>query len=112
MAKAATKPSAKKPLTKSAFVAHLAEQTELTKKDIEKILDSIVETIKHELGPKGAGKMIFPGMARLMVRKVKAVKGGVEKLNPLTKTPYITKNKPAYNKLRILPVKALKEALK
>jgi hypothetical protein len=43
---------------------------------------------------------------------VKAVKGGVEKKNPLTGSMYITKDKPAYNKVRLSPIKALKEALK
>ena len=41
-----------------------------------------------------------------------AVKGGEQKLNPLTKTMYTTKSKPAYNRVNIRPVKSLKEALK
>ncbi|HJZ60235.1 MAG TPA: hypothetical protein VKE74_35155 [Gemmataceae bacterium] len=44
--------------------------------------------------------------------KVKAVKGGVEKINPLNGQKYITKDKPAYNKVNIRPIKAIKEALK
>lgn len=103
---------AKKALTKSAFLAEIAEKTELSKKQVDGVLDAIVELVKKELGGKGVGKVVIPGLARMGVTKVKAVKGGVEKINPLTKTPYITKDKPAYNKVTVRPIKALKEALK
>ncbi|MBN9516939.1 HU family DNA-binding protein [bacterium] len=104
--------AAKKALTKSAFLADLAERTELSKKQIDGVLDALVELVKKELSGKGAGKVVIPGLARMTVTKVKAVKGGVQKINPLTKTPYTTKDKPAYNKVRLSPIKALKEALK
>ncbi len=111
MAKAA-KASAKKTMTKSAFVAHIAEKTELSKKQVDAVLNEIVEVVKGQLGGKGAGKFVFPGLARMTLSRVKAVKGGVEKINPLTKEKYITKDKPAYNKVNIRPIKAVKEALK
>lgn len=111
MAKAA-KSSSKKPMTKSAFVAHLAEKTELTKKQIEAVLDEVIDTIKSQLGGKGPGKFVFPGLARMTLTKVKAVKGGVEKTNPLNGQKYVTKDKPAYNKVNIRPIKGIKEALK
>src|SRR5687768_2983257 len=109
MAKAAAKVKA---MTKSQFVAHIAEKTELTKKQVESVIDEIVETVKSQLGKKGPGKFVFPGLARMTLAQVKAVKGGVEKINPLTGQTYITKDKPAYNKVNIRPIKAIKEALK
>jgi nucleoid DNA-binding protein len=113
MGKATTKAtSKKKAMTKSAFVGEVAEKTGLTKKQIEAVLHQMVETIKHQLGAKGPGKLVLPGLARLSLSQVKAVKGGEKKINPLTKTEYITKDRPAYNKVRINPIKALKEALK
>lgn len=104
--------AAKKAMTKSAFLAEVAEKTELTKKQVEAVITEMIETIKGELGNKGPGKIVVPGLARVTVTKVKAVKGGEKKINPLTKTEYITKDKPAHNKVRINPIKALKEALK
>ena len=104
--------AAKKALTKSAFLAELAEKTELTKKQVDAVLTGVVEMVQRELSGKGAGKLVIPGLARMSVTKVKAVKGGVEKKNPLTGSMYITKDKPAYNKVRLSPIKALKEALK
>jgi nucleoid DNA-binding protein len=108
----AAKAGAKKAITKSAFLAEIAEKTELTKKQVESVINEMIETIKGQLGTKGPGKVVVPGLARVTVTKVKAVKGGEKKINPLTKTEYITKDRPAYNKVRINPIKALKEALK
>jgi nucleoid DNA-binding protein len=108
----AAKSGGKKTMTKSAFVTHLADKTALTKKQVEAVLNEIVETVKGQLGSKGPGKFVFPGLARLTLTKMKAVKGGVEKINPLTGQPYITKDKPAYNKVNMRPIKAVKEALK
>lgn len=105
------KKAAKKALTKSAFVAHLAETNELTKKQIEGVLDGIVDAIKEQLGTKGPGKFVFPGLARLSLIKVKAKKGGEKKTNPLNGQEYVTKDKPAYNKVNIRPIKAIKAAL-
>lgn len=112
MAKAAAKASAKKALTKSGFVAEIAEKAELSKKQVEAVLEAITDCIKSQLGGKGPGKFVFPGLARMTLTKVKAVKGGVQKINPLNQQPYTTKDKPAYNKVNIRPIKAIKEALK
>jgi nucleoid DNA-binding protein len=108
----AAKTGGKKTMTKSAFVTAIAEKTSLTKKQVESVLSELVETIKGQLGPKGPGKLVLPGLARLSLTKVKAIKGGEKKINPLTKTEYITKDRPAHNKVNIRPIKALKEALK
>lgn len=102
----------KKALTKSAFLAEVAEKTELSKKQVDGVLTAIVELVQRELSGKGVGKLVVPGLARMSVTKVKAVKGGVEKKNPLNGQMYITKDKPAYNKVRVSPIKALKESLK
>ena|SRR5947208_9472788 len=114
MAKAAKagakKPAAgKKSLTKSQFVAHLAEKTELTKKQVDAVLTEIVATVTGEL--KGHGKFVFPGLARMTLTKVKERPGGEVKKNPLNGKEYTTKFRPAFNKVNIRPIKAIKTAL-
>jgi nucleoid DNA-binding protein len=111
MAKAA-KAGGKKAMTKSAFVGALAEKAGITKKQVEAVLEGIGETIIGQVGGKGPGKFVLPGIARVTLTRKAAVKGGEQKLNPLTKTMYTTKSKPAYNRVNIRPVKSLKEALK
>jgi nucleoid DNA-binding protein len=116
MAKAAAKPAAKKAdkkaLTKSQLIALLAEKTTLTKKQIDTVLNEIIESIKHQLGTKGPGKFVFPGLARLTLTRREGVKGGITKINRLTGKEYVTKDKPAYNQVKIRPIKAIKESLK
>jgi nucleoid DNA-binding protein len=114
MAKAA-KPAAKKiakALTKSQLIAHLAEKTSLSKNEIDSVLNEIIEAIKMQLGTKGPGKFVFPGLARMTLTRREGVKGGVTKINRLTGKEYVTKDKPAYNQVKIRPIKAIKEALK
>jgi nucleoid DNA-binding protein len=113
MAKAAKasakKSAAKKSMTKSQLVAHLAEKTELSKKQVDAVLTTLVDAVTEQL--KGPGKFVFPGLARMTLTKVAAKKGGEEKKNPLTGLMYTTKDKPAYNKVNIRPIKAIKTAL-
>jgi len=110
-AKAAAKKSAK-ALTKSQLIAHLAEKTSLSKKEIDSVLNEIIEAIKGQLGTKGPGKFVFPGLARMTLTRREGVKGGVTKINRLTGKEYVTKDKPAYNQVKIRPIKAIKESLK
>src|SRR4051794_38179224 len=108
----AKKASGKKPLTKTQFVQYLADKSELKKGEIVKVLDALVESVHDQLGSKGPGKMVLPGIARLYVSQVKAIKGGEVKVNPLNGQQYTTKPRPAHNKVNIKPIKAIKEALK
>lgn len=108
MAKAA-KASAKKAMTKSALVAHLAEATELKKSDVTKLMDALADAVSKEL--KRSGVFTLPGLARLKLKKVAAYKGGEKKIMPATGKEYVTSPKPAHNKVKAFPVKALKDAL-
>jgi nucleoid DNA-binding protein len=111
MAKAAKggKKANKKAMTKSQFVAHLAEKSELSKKQVDALLAEIAATVTEQL--KDTGKFVFPGLARMTRTYVEAKKGGEKKINPLTKTEYVTKDKPAHYKVRINPIKSMKTAL-
>ncbi len=108
-AKASAKKAAKKAMTKSAFVAHLATKSELSKKQVEALLGEIVSTVTDPL--KSAGKFVFPGLARLTRSYKEAKKGGETKKNPLNGKEYTTKDKPAHYRVRINPIKAIKTAL-
>lgn len=103
------KAAAKKALTKSQFVTHLADKTQLTKKQIDQVLTEIVDKVTAEL--KSSGKFVFPGLARMSLTPVKAREGGVKKVNPLNGKEYETKPRPAFNKVNIRPIKAIKAAL-
>ena len=55
---------------------------------------------------------MFPNLFRVTVTHKPAVKGGEKKINRLNGEEYTTKPKPAYNQVKLRPVKALKDALK
>ena len=107
-AKPAPKAKAKK-MTKSAFIAHLADKSEHTKADVTKLYDLIVDTVADQL--KKHDEFTLPGLAKLKIKKVKADPGGVEKTMPATGQKYVTKPKPASKKVKAFPVKSLKDAV-
>lgn len=107
--KTAAKP---KSMTKSVFFSELAEATGLKKAEVANVFDAMTEVIKKQLGTKGPGVVTIPGVLKLKSKKVAKVKGGQKKINPLTGTEYVTKDKPAHIKVTARPLKGLKETLK
>ena len=98
-------------MSKSAVYQHLAEQTELSKKDIAKVFDALNGLLKRELGKKGPGVFTLPGLLKMRtVRKpaTKARKG----INPFTKQEQMFKAKPARTVVKATPLKSLNELVK
>ena len=101
----------KDPYTKSQLISELAEQTELTKKQVSEVLSGLTEIIEGHIKRNGAGVFTLPGLLKMkVVRKpaTKARKG----INPFTGEPTTFKAKPARNVVKILPLKAAKEMAK
>lgn len=107
----AKKSAGKKAMTKSQFVTRLADKAGINKKQVDQVLDEILAVVKEQVGTKGPGKFVFPGLCRVTVTRKDAVPGGEKKINRLTGQEYVTKPKPAYNRVNVRPVKALKTAL-
>jgi nucleoid DNA-binding protein len=110
-AKPAGKKSNDKPMTKSALVGKLADSVQLSKKQATEVLEALVDIVVAQVGSKGPGKVVLPGLCRVTVTHKPAQPGGEEKINRLTGQTYITKPKPAQNVVKMRPVKALKDAL-
>jgi nucleoid DNA-binding protein len=105
MAKAAT---AKKAPSKSEVFASIAEQTDLSKKQVAAVFDALNAEIGKALSKKGAGVFQVPGLCKIMLKKKPATKER-EGIDPFTKQPKIFKAKPASNSVRVRPLKALKD---
>ncbi len=56
-----------KKMTKSQFVTTLAEKSGLTKKQATSALDAINAMVAQELGKRGPGEVIIPGLLKLNV---------------------------------------------
>jgi nucleoid DNA-binding protein len=104
----AEKKTTAKPATKGEVFSKLAETSGLTKKQISALFDSLSELIRNELGKKGPGLFVIPGLLKLKVDRKPAKKAG-ERMDPFTKQMKMFPAKPAHNVVRARPLKALKE---
>ncbi len=100
-----------KAATKADIYTAIADKTGLTKKQVASVLETWVTWAGKELGKKGPGIALIPGMA-----KVKAVRKPATKAktvpNPFKPGEMMTvKAKPARTTLKIVALKAFKEGL-
>lgn len=100
--------SASKALTKAEIYTQLAEKTGLTRKQVASVFDGVSELIGKELGKKGPGLFIVPGLLKLKVVRKPATKERPG-IDPFTKQHKIFKAKPARNVVKAIPLKALKD---
>ena len=105
------KSAAKKPATKSEILATISDQTELTKRDVSSVFDSLSDVIKRQLGKRGPGIFTVPGLMKMTVQRKPATKAR-KGINPFTKEEIMIKAKPARNVVKIRPLKSLKEMVK
>ncbi len=106
--KKAGKAAGKKPPTKSEILAHIAEETELTKGDVSAVIDSLSGLIGKNIGSRGPGYFNLPGLMKIKVNKKPATKAR-KGTNPFTGEEMMFKAKPARKVVKINPLKSLKE---
>lgn len=99
----------KKPLTKAQFMQTLADQTGLSKSQVTEVFAALSATIQKQIGRNSPGAISIPGLVKIEKKRKPAVKGGVEKTNPFTGEPMVTKAKPACNVVKVRALKALKD---
>ena len=91
--------------TKSEIVAQITKDTDLSRKQVTAVFDSLNGQIKKSL--RSGGLFTVPGLLKLKVVKKPATKAR-EGISPFTKEKMVFKAKPASKKVRALPLKALK----
>jgi len=91
--------------TKSEVLAHIAKETDLSRKQVGAVFDSLGGVIKKSL--RGNGLFTLPGLLKMKVVKKPATKAR-EGINPFTGEKAIFKAKPASKKVRIVALKSLK----
>lgn len=108
--KAAAKKTAvgKKPPTKSEILALISEDTELSKKEVAAVIDSLTNLIGKNIGGRGPGYFNLPGLMKIKVTKKPATKAR-KGTNPFTGEEMMFKAKPARKVVKIAPLKSLKE---
>jgi nucleoid DNA-binding protein len=101
-----TAPGAKPP-TKSELYTSIATETGLSRKQVGSVFDAFAEELKKNLGGRGSGKFVVPGLMKVKVVKKPATKAR-KGINPFTKEETVFKAKPARKVVKIQPMKALK----
>ena len=97
-------------MNKSQFVTTLAEKSGLSKQQAESALEAINAIVAQQLGKRGPGEILIPGLLRLNVVE-KPATSQHEGINPFTKEPMTYKAKPARRVIKVRPLKALKDAI-
>jgi DNA-binding protein HU-beta len=91
--------------TKSDILNHISKETDLSRKQVAAVFDSLNGVIRKSL--RGNGLFTMPGLMKLKVVKKPATKAR-EGINPFTGEKQMFKAKPASKKVRVMPLKALK----
>ena len=98
----------KEPMTKSAILNTIAEDTELSRKQVAAVLESLSDIINGHIKKGGVGYCTVPGLMKIKtIRKpaTRARKG----INPFTGEETVFKAKPARTVVKVLPLKGLKD---
>ena len=106
--KAAPKP-VKSVLSKSALVHHLAGTSGAAAKDVRAVIAALEETIRASISKKGPRTFVLPGILKITAVAVPAKKAR-KGINPFTGEETVFKAKPATVKVKVRPMKKLKDA--
>jgi len=110
---AAGKKSAPKPITeplgKSGLVSHLAEHSGVDSKGVRAVLAALESAVANSVHKKGAGQFTLPGLLKITAVSVPA-KPKRKGVDPFTKEERWFAAKPASVKVKVRPLKKLKDA--
>lgn len=98
----------KEKQTKTQILDQIAGETDLTRKQVSAVLESLGNVIEGHVKKNAVGEFVLPGLLKITtVRKpaVKARKG----INPFTKEEVMFKAKPATTVVKVRPLKKLKD---
>jgi len=80
----------------------------LSRKQVSSVFDALSDLIKKNIGKKGPGMFVVPGLLKIMVIQKPAVKAH-KGINPFTKEEVMFKAKPARRVVKVRPLKSLKD---
>lgn len=99
----------KESLNKTGLVNHLAQSSGVEPKAVKAVMAALEATVLASVNKKGAGAFVLPGLLKVTAVSVPAKKAR-KGINPFTKEETVFKAKPATVKLKVRPLKKLKDA--
>ncbi|MAM70503.1 MAG: DNA-binding protein [Gammaproteobacteria bacterium] len=96
--------------TKTAILSTISENTGLTKKEVSAVLDELSVLIERHIKKRGVGEFTLPGLLKIKTVKRPARPARKNVPNPFKPGEFMDiPKKPASTKVRVLPLKKLKE---
>ena len=93
---------------KTQMLQQIADATELSKKQVQAVLDQLTNIIEGHVKKKGIGEFVLPGLLKITCVKKPATKAR-KGINPFTGLEVMFKAKPASTTVKVRPLKKLKE---
>jgi nucleoid DNA-binding protein len=100
-----------KAATKTEVYTALADKTGLSKKEVASVMDGLADFIKTQVGKKGPGLFVLPGLLKVKRHK-KPPQAARMGRNPKTGEEMQIAAKPARTVVKVLALKGLKETVK
>ena len=95
-------------MTKTQILTEIAENTELSKKEVQAVLDELANVMERHVKKRAVGQFTLPGLMKVQVVRKPATKAR-KGINPFNGEETIFKAKPARNVVKIRPLKKLKD---
>jgi len=100
-----------KTVSKSEILGSISETVGVPRKQVAAMFEALTGIIKNNVGKKGPGIFVLPGLMKIVVIQKPAVKAR-KGINPFTKQEQMCKAKPARKVIKVRPLKALKDMVK
>lgn len=96
--------------TKTAILAEIAQNTDLTKKQVDAVLNELAALIERHVKKRGVGEFTLPGLLKIKAVKKPAQPARKNVPNPFRPGEFMDiAKKPASTRIKVLPLKKLKE---
>ena len=94
--------------SKTQIVDQIASDTELSRKQVSAVLESLSDVIEAHVKKNAVGEFVLPGLLKINTVREPAVKAR-KGINPFTKEEVTFKAKPATTVVKVRPLKKLKD---
>ncbi len=100
----------KERFTKTQMLTQIAENTELSKKQVQSVLDELTDMIEGHIKKRAVGEFVLPGLLKVSAVKKPAKKARKNVPNPFKPGELMdVAAKPASVQVKIRPLKKLKD---
>jgi nucleoid DNA-binding protein len=100
----------KDKFTKTQLLAEISEKTELSKKDVASVIDELGDIIERHVKKRSVGEFTLPGLLKIKTVKKPAQKARKNVPNPFKPGELMdVAAKPASTKVKVMPLKKLKD---